>query len=70
LKITITSTEKLTHIGPTPVRVWEGITEQGTKCLVFVHRLMISAEEDPTEFDKELEEQLPPGRVFDLRQIL
>ena len=70
MKITIEATEKITTIDGVQVRLWEGVTETGTKCLVFVHRVAVHDGEDPGQFEKELEEQMPPGRVFSLREIL
>jgi hypothetical protein len=70
MKITITSTEKLTTVGSARVRVWDGVTERGSKCLVFVHMIALPNSEPSAEFERELAEQLPPGQVFDLRKIL
>ena len=70
MKITITSTEKLTTVDGVRVRVWDGITERGSKCIVFVHLIAVANAEPSAEFDRELAEQLPPGQVFDLRKIL
>ena len=53
-----------------PVRLWEGVTEDGTRCKVFIHRIAVGNDEDAAQFDRELKEQLPPGRVVPLRQIL
>lgn len=70
MKIEIEATDKLTTIAGVPVRLWEGITENGVKCKVFVHRIAVHNDEDPGEFERELVEQIPPGRHVDLRQIL
>lgn len=72
MKITIESTEKLTDLGGVRVRLWEGVTEAGSKCYVFVHRIAVHRDQDAEQFDRELKEQMPPGadRVFDLRHIL
>jgi len=70
MKITIESTDQLTHLDGVPVRVWEGTTEGGTPCKVFVHRIAVDQDEDQVAFEAELQEQLPPGRVVDLRQVL
>lgn len=56
----ITATEHLTEIEGVPVRLWNGVTEAGTPCLVFVHRVP----------EAELQRQLPPGVQIGLRQIL
>lgn len=70
MEIIIEATEKLTHIDGVPVRLWEGTTEAGTKCKVFVHRIAVHNDEDASQFENELQEKMPPGRVFDLRHIL
>lgn len=70
MKLMIESTDQLTHIDGVPVRVWEGATEDGVPCKVFVHRIAVHNDEDSSAFDHALKEQLPPGRVVDLRQIL
>lgn len=70
MKIEIEATEQLTRIDGVPVRLWEGITENGVKCKVFVHRIAVHEEEDPGEFEQELSEQLPSGIHVELRNIL
>lgn len=70
MKITITATGHLTTFGGVPVRLWEGITEDGTPCKVFVHRIAVHDDHDSSRFERELVEKLPPGRAIDLRQIL
>jgi hypothetical protein len=70
VKIMIESTDKLTTIDGTPVRLWHGCTESGTRCLVFVRRLAVPTTEPMEEFERELEETLPPGEIVSLRQIL
>ena len=70
MKITITPTEKLTELEGVRVRVWEGVTERGAKCLVFVPRIAVPTDQPNEEFERELAEQLPPARFIDLRHIL
>lgn len=70
MKITIESTDELTHMDGVPVRVWRGTTERGVPCFVFVHRLAVREDLDVADFERELHETLPPGRVIDLRHIL
>jgi hypothetical protein len=70
MKIQIESTDQLTHIDGVPVRLWTGHTERGVPCKVFVHRVAVRDDVDSVQFDLELAEQLPPGRVVDLRHIL
>lgn len=70
MKIEIESTYLLTDIEGVSVRLWEGITEGGIKCKVFVHRLAVHNNEDASEFEHELQEQAHPDSVVSLRQIL
>ena len=70
MEIKITSTEKITLVGNVSVRVWEGVSESGVKCFVFVHRIAVREEADTAQFDKDLAEQLPPGQFIPLRMIL
>ena len=70
MNITITSTEQLTHLDGVPVRVWNGVTEKGVRCKVFVHRIAVHESEDVSDFERELKEQLAPGRVIPLRHVL
>ena len=74
MKITIEPTDQITTIdhglGQCQVRVWNGVTEKGAKCILFIQRIAVHDTQDSSEFEKELLEFLPPGRVVDLRQVL
>jgi hypothetical protein len=70
MKITIEATNQLTSIEGVPVQLWHGVTEAGTRCEVFVHRIAVHKSENAEQFDRELAEHLPPGRLIDLRYIL
>ena len=70
MKLIIESTDQITDINGVKVRVWNGRTTKGIACKVFVHNLAVSNGEDADEFETELEEQLAPGRVIPLRQVL
>jgi hypothetical protein len=70
MKVTLESTDILTHIDHVPVRLWEGVTEKGARCRFFVHRVEVAEGQDATEFDRELREQHPPGRYLPLALIL
>ena len=70
MKITITATEKLTTLDGVRVRLWEGITEQGVGCKVFIHRIAVHNSKDQSQFAKELKGQLPPDVYYDLTHIL
>ena len=67
--IAIEATDKIIALDGVFVRVWKGTTEEGTECLVFVHRLAVKKEEDQSEFERELREQLPPTQGWNLRAI-
>jgi hypothetical protein len=70
MEIQITSTDQLTTIDGVPVRLWEGVTADGVRCKVFVHRLAVHNNDDVSQFAAELNEQLPPGRHVPLSMIL
>jgi hypothetical protein len=70
MRIMIESTDALTTIDGVPVRLWEGTTEDGIPCKVFVHRIAVHNEQDASTFDVRLQEQLPPGRHIPLSMIL
>jgi hypothetical protein len=69
MKIIITATDQITQLDGVPVRVWDGVTEDGVACQVFVHRLRVAATEDTSRFDQELQHRLGPGRVVELRDV-
>ena len=70
MKLQIEATEYLTEIDGVPVRLWEGTTEAGIPCKVFVHRVAVRGDRDSTQFDRELREQMPPARHISLAMIL
>jgi len=70
MKINIEATESITDIDGVAVRLWEGTTESGTKCKVFVHRIAVHKDENADDFERELKEKLPPGQFIPLRNIL
>ena len=70
MEIQITATEKITTMDGVPVRLWEGVTADGTACKVFVHRIAVHKDEDASQFEKELAEQMPPGQFIPLSMIL
>lgn len=70
LRMMIESTDELTRIDGVPVRRCKGVTEAGIECEVFVHRIAANKRQDLAEFDRELQEQLPPGRHVPLSAIL
>lgn len=74
MKITIESTPDLTTIDGVEVRRWNGTTEAGTPCMVFVRRIAV-LDGRQGEFERELvakqtPEELQGPRAISLRQIL
>lgn len=70
MRLQIESTDQITAMDGVPVRVWRGRTEAGVECIVFVHRIAVHNDNDQSQFDAELAEQLPPGRHVPLRSVL
>lgn len=70
MQIQIEATDELTHFDGVPVRVWKGTTASGVECKVFVHRIAVARSADTSQFEKELQEQLPPGRHIPLSMNL
>lgn len=72
MKITIESTSNITDIDGVPVRHWQGVTEEGVECHVFVHRIAVKNDLDAGQFERELKEMDPPTgpRHVDLRLLL
>ena len=70
MKIIMEATDKITHLDGVRVRLWEGTTEKGIPCHVFVHRIAVAENDEHQEFERELKETMPPGQVYDLRAIL
>lgn len=77
MKITIESTTKIVNLidrlsgQGVPARVWEGETESGVKVVCLIARIAARADQDLSEFDRELKEQKQPEaeNVFPLRMI-
>jgi hypothetical protein len=70
MKIMIESTTVTTRLDNVPVRLWEGTTEDGIPCKVFIHRIAVANEQDATVFEQELERKLAPGRYIPLSMAL
>ena len=74
MRIKMTATTELTDLDGIPVRVWDGVTDQGIECIVFVHRVAVRRDRDQQQFEQELEalpepERVPVQRVFDRRMF-
>jgi hypothetical protein len=70
MTITIEPTGHLVDLDGVQCRLWEGTTDQGVKCKVFVLRVAVHKDEDQSAFEHALKTQLPPGRAISLRQVL
>ena len=57
----IESTDQITTIDGVPARLWKGWTEDGIPCAVMVHRIAVLHSADSTQFEAQLQEQLPPA---------
>lgn len=60
MTITIKPTGNFVNCNGTHCRVWEGRTDQGVPCLVYVPRIRVSHDVDSAAFDRELIATLPP----------
>jgi hypothetical protein len=54
MKITIESTDDLYSLGGVVCRVWEGTTDAGTKCFVFVSTIAVPVDQEQESFESEL----------------
>ncbi len=70
MQIAIESTDIVTKIDGVECRLWEGMTADGTPCKVFVHRVAVHKDQDATQFERELKEQLQPAKYVPLALIL
>ena len=75
MKIEIESTDTLTTYNGGKVREWNGTTERGIPCTVYVAGVRVHREQDCSQFEQELKEAKPPleavaQAAYDLRQIL
>jgi len=70
VKLQIESTDEVLDVDGVKCRIWRGVSERGVQCFVFVHRLAVHIDEDSEQFDRELLDQLTPGRVIPLNKIL
>lgn len=71
--ITIQSTEKIVTVDGVSARIWEGKTAGGIAVIAFITRIAVSEQEDPTEFERELQQHAAPSaeaQAFPLRLIL
>jgi len=60
MTITISSTPTIVTLDGMPVRVWNGITEHGGACVVFVHRIALPPDHEALAVEAKLMAQPPP----------
>jgi hypothetical protein len=70
MELMLKATDQITRLDGVEVRLWEGTTERGIPCKVFVHRLAVHNSQDSNQFEQELHEKMPPGRIVPLSKIL
>jgi hypothetical protein len=70
MELKITSTDQITSLDGVKVRVWQGVMPSGDKCHVFIHRIAACDPDGCAMLDRELQEQLAPGRYIPLAFIL
>lgn len=63
MTITITSTGDYVTFDGIDLSRWEGVTEGGARCEVFVRRIRLLPGEDATEFDRDLTPIAPPPEL-------
>lgn len=56
MKITLESTSEITKVNGIPARIWEGKTESGIPVFALIAKVGVHADEDVSQFEKELKE--------------
>jgi hypothetical protein len=70
MKITIEPTQQIVTVDGFECRRWAGVTDQGSRCDVFVRRIRVANTEDQTAFERELLEMPQPELpAIDLRYL-
>lgn len=73
MEISIRNTTRIVQVNGIDCRVWEGVTASGIKVQCLIPRIAAIKGEDLSEFERELQECLPPSpdvSAFPLRMIL
>jgi len=60
----------MTTIEGAPVRVWHGMTERGTACIIYVRLLAVHSSADNEDFERELCETGPPDDLVPFADTL
>lgn len=68
MQLTITPTNEFASADGVPMRVWQGVSDRGIRCLVLVRRIAIEEGEDTAEFERELIEEEGGPRPRDPRR--
>lgn len=69
MKILITSTATMIHVGNVETRLWRGVTDQGTPCAVLVHRIAVPVGME-VAFEAELLNRPPPQNAEAVNEVL
>lgn len=73
MRLTMESTTKIITLNGVPARIWEGKTDSGIACHVYVTRIAVDRDEDSSEFERELQEHRAPSpeiQAIPLRMII
>lgn len=76
MRITIEPTSKIVELNGVPARIWEGRTEDGADCMVFVTRVAVSEGYPPSVHQKfqdalkETRAPSPEAQAYPLRLVL
>ncbi len=78
MRVTLESTTKVTMLVidgvEVPARIWEGVTDKGVRCHAYITRIAVSAQDDASEFERDLKEHRAPSveiaRAIPMRMIL
>jgi len=69
VRLSISTTDKIVSLDGVQCREWDGVTDTGVRCTVYVHRVAAKEEADQGVFEddlcpmdppKEMEEPTPP----------
>lgn len=61
MTITVEPTTKIVHVNGLPARIWEGVTDQGTPCHLYVTLVAVAEGLNPVAFEHELESRRAPS---------
>jgi len=67
MELLLKATDQIARLDGIECRIWEGVTERGVLCKVFVHHLAAFNGTDCNLFEQEVHECMPPGRLVSSR---